>query len=409
MILLRIWWRSLKLQSYRNRILERFGIYRGFSPTSNGILLHAVSVGEVVAAIPLLKSLQSQYPNLPLTITTTTPTGSQRVLQTFGTTVNHVYLPYDIPFALARLLNKVKPRCMIIMETELWPNLIAKCYAKKIPVFIVNARISDRSLKNYLRWHWFTNAMLRMVSLVAAQSKLDANRFLALGLNKEKLCVAGNLKFDVQLNPAQEQLAIQLKRELKGRLVLVAASTHANEEEQVLAAFEKIKVQYPQSLLIMIPRHPDRFNEVADLLAAQKFKFMRRTDVGAYHTAIQVMLGDTMGELQVFYSIADVAFVGGSFINLGGHNLLEPAAAGVPCLSGMYVTNFKDIASLLQDAKALELVADADALATMVMKLFSSVELRQKMGQRALDVVEKNRGAVANIMELIRPSLGNYR
>lgn len=408
-ILVRLWWRSLKLPAYRTRLLERFGVYTKFSPVANGILLHAVSVGELVAAVPLIKSLQKQYPDLPLTITTTTPTGSQRLRQIFGATVQHVYMPYDFPLALASLVKKVQPRCLIIIETELWPNLIATCYAKKIPVFIVNGRISERSFKNYSKFNWFTRAMLRMVSLVAAQSKLDASRFLELGLAKEKLYVTGNLKFDVQLNPSQEQLAIELKREFKTRLVLVAASTHAGEEDQILDAFKVIKTQYPQSLLILIPRHPDRFNDVAELLAAQQFKFVRRTDVQTYCPDIEVVLGDTMGELNIFYAAADVAFVGGSLINLGGHNLLEPAASGTPCLSGTCVTNFKDIADLLQQANALELVADADALAAMVIKLFGSPELRLAMGQRALDVVEKNRGAVVSIMGIIWPFLEQSR
>lgn len=400
-IFLRLIIRSLKLPAYRKRLLERLGIYTNFFPATNGIWIHAVSVGEVVAALPLIKALQQRSNPLPITVTTTTPTGSQRVLQSLDSTVFHVYLPYDIPWALKGLIKKLQPSCLIIMETELWPNLLHECSRQQIPVIIANGRISDRSFKGYLRFKWFIANILRQVTLVAAQSATDAARFVQLGLEPQKVQVAGNLKFEVQPNSIQQKQGITLKNSIAKRKIWVAASTHANEEEMVLQAYKKIKQQIPELLLILVPRHPDRFNTVANLLQQHNYNFVRHSSSNAIVDATEIILGDTMGELQMFYAAADIAFVGGSLVPVGGHNLLEPAMFGVPSITGPNTENFKDITKLLFDAGAIRIVPNVTELAPQIFRLLQQPELLKEMGQKARAVVLANNGAAATICQFL--------
>lgn len=400
-IILRLFWKSINLRAYRHRILERLGIYHNFSVKPGGFLIHAVSVGEVILALPLVKALQTQYPDLPITLTTTTPTGSQRVQQTLGNKVAHVYMPYDLPWMLESLYNKVQPSCVIIMETEIWPHLVNMCKRHKIPVGIVNGRISDQSIGRYLLVKFFIANVLKQLTFVAAQSQLDGDRFLQLGLPANKLQVTGNLKFDAQVNEQQLQAGKQLKAELNSRLIWVAASTHPGEEEQVLNAFKQVHSRVPNCLLILIPRHPDRFNAVADLLTAQQINFVRRTENKPCNDDVEVLLGDTMGEMGMYYAMADLAFVGGSLVPIGGHNLLEPAALGVPSLTGPHFFNFKEIVMLLQKADALTLVKNADDLAGQVVTLFQLPAICSQKGANALQVFMQNRGALKNNMNII--------
>lgn len=368
---------------------------------TDGILIHAVSVGEVVAAIPLIKALQKQYPLLPLTITTITPTGSQRVQQTFGDSVAHIYLPYDLSFAINSLLNNTTPKAVIIMETEIWPNLITNCRRRNIPVIIANGRISDPSVVGYKKIRWFITPILQQLSCVAAQSRMDGERFITLGLPKESLQIAGNLKFDVQANTQQQTAGHALKAQLTNRLVFVAASTHNGEEEQVLAAFKQIRGQVPQALLILIPRHPDRFAEVAELLKQQQINFVRRSENAVCASDITVLLGDSMGEMTMYYAMADLVFMGGSLIPIGGHNLLEPAALGVPSITGPNVHNFREITQLLQNAAAVWMVQNTDELAAKAIELLKNPELRKQMGVAALQTVESNKGALNKLMQIM--------
>lgn len=408
-IFARLLLRSIKVPAYRQRLLERLGIYPDlrvlpqFKP--EGIWIHAVSVGEVVAALPLIKALQANYPAMSITLTTTTPTGSQRVKQSLGNSVTHVYMPYDTPWAIANLVRLLQPRCLIIMETELWPNLLHACHSQRVPIIVANGRISDRSLQGYSRIKWFVSKLLQQVTFVAAQSQMDSERFVQLGLAPQKVQTAGNLKFEVQVSNLQQECGNSLKESLSQRLVLVAASTHANEEEQILAAFKVVRAKYPHSLLILVPRHPDRFDLVADLIQQQQLSFIRRSSGMICDEDTQVLLGDTMGELYIFYAAADIAFVGGSLVPIGGHNLLEPAALGVPSITGPHVSNFKEIAMLLQKAGSLQTVHNVAELTSQILAWFGAAELRQQLGARSRQVIEQNRGATNNLMLIINDLL----
>lgn len=405
LIYARLLMRSIKLPAYRNRLLERLGIYSKHASKLDSIWIHAVSVGEVVAAAPLVKALQSKYTNLPIIVTTTTPTGAQRVQQMFGNTVTHLYMPYDLSWSIDSLIKKMQPLCLIIMETELWPNLLNTCKKRSIPVIIANARLSDRSFPRYMRLRWFVKQMLQDVTYVATQSTLDTERFIQLGLNANKITMVGNLKFEVQVDELQLQNGKALKSSVGKRLILVATSTHAGEELQVLQAFKQIQQSYPDSLLILVPRHPERFNSVAELLTQQQVNFIRRSSGAACTDDITVILGDTMGELYMYYAAADVAFVGGSLIAVGGHNLLEPAAIGIPCITGPYLENFKDIAKLLTAAKLLQIVQDETQLAKQCISWFGTPELRKQLGNNAKQILSQNRGATKKILDIIHSKI----
>ena len=401
-ILLRLLWKSRKLPAYRARILERFGIFK--KPNrEGGLWLHGVSVGESVAAIPIIRAFQKLYPNMPITVTTTTPTGSDRVQKTFGNQVFHVYFPYDVPWCFQNFLKRVRPKLCVIMETELWPNCLWICKQHNLPVIIANGRVSPASMKGYSRIRFMTKEMLKWITVVAAQSKIDGDRFIELGLQPNRLVIAGNVKFDVSLEEGVKSEGLKLREGFgKSRPVWVAASTHAGEEERVLAAFREIKKHFPDALLILVPRHPDRFNEVATVIQKQGYTMVSRSSGHAVTKDTAVFLGDTMGELALFYAASDVAFVGGSFIPLGGHNTLEPAALAVPVVVGPYTQNFVDITKLLLDAGVLVQVQDTEALIKAVLYWFNHPQERIAAGENGKKVMETNRGAVNKIMELIK-------
>jgi len=407
LVLLRLCWRSLKNPAYRARWGERFGIFK-FPLQEGGLWLHAVSVGESIAAIPLIREFQRRFPTLPITMTTSTPTGSARVQNTFGSQVFHIYFPYDLPWCFDRALKLIRPRLMILMETELWPNCLLKCQQLQIPVLIANARLSPRSMRGYGYIKLMTQTMLECVNLVAAQSERDGANFVKLGLAPERLVVTGNIKFDVPIKEGIEAEARKLRESWgKERLVFVAASTHAGEEEQVLNAFKEIQKQFKDALLILVPRHPERFAQVAALVQQQGYSVILRSSGSPATSETQVFLGDTMGEMNLFYAASDVAFVGGSFIAIGGHNTLEPAAAGIPVIVGPHVHNFIEITQLLSDAKALLQVSDSHTLAEAVLHWFASTEARKKAGNAGKEVVEKNRGAVSKIVDLAQNNFLN--
>lgn len=410
LIFLRLLWRSFRVPAYRQGWLQRLGIFNGPALKAQGVWIHAVSVGEVVAAIPLILALHAQDPELTVTVTTTTPTGAQRLKQSLGSKVTHLYLPYDLPWAILALLKHIQPQCLINMETELWPNVLNVCKIKNIPVLIVNARLSNRSIKGYLRIKWIVAKMLRQVAFVAAQSQLDADRFLQLGMQADRLQVTGNLKFDVQIPDQQILSGKQLKISLEQRVIWVAASTHSGEEEIILKIFAQLKDKFPQCLLILVPRHPDRFNQVAVLIEKYKLPYVRRSLNTACSSETSVLLGDTMGELNIFYAAADLAFVGGSLVNVGGHNLLEPATFALPIATGAYLSNFQDIADLLAQAGGVVVVNDPPQLTATVSAWLADPELRAMLGKNALQVVQQNKGATTKTMQIIasylRPSQG---
>ncbi len=397
-ILLRLWWRGRKNPGYRERWLERFGIFQ--KPLQKrGIWVHAVSLGESIAAVPLIRQLQQRFPELPMTVTTTTPTGSAFIKNTFPKGVFHVYFPYDLPGCFKRFLKRVNPQVVVIMETELWPNCLWICHQQKIPVLVANGCLSLQSLQGYNWISLVTRMMLKCLTRVLAQTKLDGDRFLQLGLSPDQLVITGNMKFDLSLKEGLEVAAQSFRQSMgRSRPIWVAASTHAGEEEPILDAFSKLQQQIPTLLLILVPRHPERFQTVADLLKSRGFSTVTRSSALPIVEDTAVFLGDTLGELMLFYAASDVAFVGGSMVPIGGHNTLEPAACGVPVIVGSYAENIVEVTKLLSNVDALIQVEDSDALVKAVLYWLSSEDIRKKAGVAARGVVERNRGAVAKVV-----------
>ena len=400
----RLAWRAWQAPAYAKRIGERFAF--GLPPLKpGGIWLHAVSVGESIAAAPLVRELLARYPQLPITITCMTPTGSERIQAMFGGAeyagrVQHCYLPYDLPWAAARFLDQVQPRLAVIMETELWPNHIHQCAKRGIPVALANGRLSERSARGYARFANLTAPMLAEMELLAVQTALEAERFRSLGARPECVEVTGSIKFDLTIDPELLTRAAVLREQWQAtqRPVWIAASTHAGEDEIVLAAHRELLKQTPDALLILVPRHPERFNTGLELCQRQGFSTRRRSTGEAVQAADQVLLGDTMGELLFLYALADIAFVGGSLVANGGHNLLEPAALGKPVLSGPHLFNFLEIAAQLRAAGALSEVVDADGLAQRVAQLWREPEATQAMRNAGLAVMQANQGALARLL-----------
>jgi 3-deoxy-D-manno-octulosonic-acid transferase len=400
-ILLRLLWRGVRAPAYRRRWRERFGRFP-HAPPAGAIWIHAVSVGEAIAAFPLVQRLRERHPERPLVFTTTTPTGSERVTRQFGDAVYHAYLPYDLPGAVTRFLDRARPALAVILETELWPNMYAACAARRIPLIVANARLSARSAAGYRRVAPLARATLHHVTLIAAQGGEDAARFLALGAPADRVQVTGNLKFDLELPADLAEQGAALRRSWGGaRPAWIAASTHEGEEEQILGAHAQARGRVPQLLLILVPRHPERFDRVAALCAARGHRVVRRSEHRPCDAGTDVILGDSMGELMLFYAAADVAFVGGSLVPAGGHNPLEPAALARPVLLGPYMFNFAEIDRQLRAAGGSREVRDAGELARAVGDYVTQPELCRSTGEMARAFVAQNRGALERLLEII--------
>ncbi|MCO6556652.1 MAG: lipid IV(A) 3-deoxy-D-manno-octulosonic acid transferase [Gilliamella sp.] len=402
LVWLRLLWRSRKAPAYRKRWLERYGFCKN-KVKSNGILVHAVSVGETIAAIPLIKALKQQYPCLPITVTTMTPTGSEQVKSLLGDSVSHVYLPYDLPCAINRFLNTVKPKLVIIMETELWPNFIGQCYKRNIPLILANARLSERSANRYRKLGRAISHLLSKISTVAAQNKQDGERFVSLGLPSDHLAITGSIKFDIDLTAQQQQKIATLKQQWQvNRPVFIAASTHSGEDEIILSAFERLLQTYPDLLLIVVPRHPERFKTVEKLINDCGLNYINRSSGQIPAKQTQVILGDTMGELIELYGIADIAFVGGSLVKHGGHNPLEPALHHIPIISGEHFFNFKVICEQLISADGMIICAStADSLYSAINGLLENKTRSQQIGEQAYQVLKQNQGALHRLFNII--------
>lgn len=400
-LILRLLWRSRKDPSYRKRIKERFGFYT--HTLEESIWVHAVSVGEAVVATPIIEYLIQRYPQKKILITTTTPTGSEYIKKTFGEKVSHVYLPYDFPDAMGRFIGKMQPIIAIIIETEIWPNFIAACRRKKIPLCLLNARLSALSFQKYQKISRFIRSQLQSFALIAAVSDQDAARFIHLGAQDSVVKVTGNIKFDLI---ALKQTPSQPKNNVKERLessrhVWVAASTHKGEEEIILAAHQKLLAQIPNVLLVLVPRHRDRFDEVFNL-CQKRFPTIRHRDgLTGIAADIAVYVGDVMGELMEFYASCDVAFVGGSLIPHGGHNMIEPAALGKPILSGPHIYNFVAESEPFLQKNALIVVEDEDDLANQLTLLFKDEMKRSRISESCQNVVLANRGALQKQLQLL--------
>lgn len=401
LLLLRLLARGVRSRPIPRRWPERFGFFEapGFS---GSLWVHAVSVGEVNAAEPLIKALRRDYPNAPLVITTVTPTGTARVHQLFGDSVFHVYLPYDLPFSVNRFLKKIRPRLALIVETEIWPNLYFACRRRGIPLMIVNARLSERSMRGYKPLRGLARSALRCVHLIAAQSRTDAARYRLLGAEPQQVLVTGNMKFDMPI-PQDAVADGAAMREHWGarRPVWMAASTHEGEELAVLEAHLKVLKRLPDALLVLAPRHPERFRLVENAVRSLGFTVATRSIDGVPLPVHQVCVIDAMGQLMPFFAATDVAFVGGSLVPIGGHNALEPAALSVPVLVGPHTFNFEEITDSLIKQGGAERVSAADQLGPDVLQLLLDGGKREQMGQAAQRVFERERGAVQRIMQLI--------
>ncbi|HSW69122.1 MAG TPA: lipid IV(A) 3-deoxy-D-manno-octulosonic acid transferase [Gammaproteobacteria bacterium] len=403
-VFLRLLWRSRHNSLYRQRFAERLGFYsKQLDPC---IWVHAVSLGETIAAIPLIKALKKKYPEFSILVTNMTITGSKRVKEVFGESVYNSYIPYDLPDMNARFLKKIKPKILIVMETELWPNLFAACKKRNIPIIVTNARLSEKSAKKYRKIIPLMHEIFSAITTLSAQGETDAERFIALGLPKNRVHVTGSLKFDLDL-PAETIIKGENLRKLLGedRMIWIAASTHPGEDEMILAAHQLIREKIPQALLILVPRHPERFDQVAALLIEKGFMLARRSKQEPCPENIAIYLGDTMGEMMVMYSACDVAFVAGSFVAVGGHNVIEPAALHKPVITGPYLFNFAEITDGLLKAKGMVKVENSNELARSVLKFFEDADYRKKTGENAYAVVEKNRGALKRQLDLINVSI----
>ncbi|KRE96542.1 3-deoxy-D-manno-octulosonic acid transferase [Frateuria sp. Soil773] len=401
LIVLRLLARGVRYRNYHRRWRERFGFFE--TPGLRGsIWVHAVSVGEVNAAEPLIKALRTDYPNAPLVLTTVTPTGSARVRQLFGDSVFHVYLPYDLPFAVSRFLHRVRPRLAIIVETEIWPNLYHACKRRGIPLMIVNARLSERSLRGYKPMLGLVRSALRSVRQIAAQSRSDAARYRLLGADPERIVVSGNLKFDMPVPDGAVAAGAELRCQWGARRpVWIAASTHEGEELPVLEAHLDVLRRLPDALLLIAPRHPERFRAVEGSVRSLGFSMATRSVDKAPSAAHQVFVIDAMGVLMPYYAAADVAFVGGSLVPIGGHNVLEPASLARPVLVGPHTFNFEEITlTLIREGGAL-LVPDGARLGGAVLELLRDTVRREHMGRMAREVFDSERGAVRRVMTLI--------
>lgn len=403
-ILARLSWRSIKAPAYRQRWAERFGLY-AVPEDSGGIWFHAVSVGEAEAAFPLIRLLAERHPASPVLVTTTTPTGSARVRAVLGDSVQHVYLPYDLPGSVERFLEHFKPHLAVVMETEIWPNLFRACGDRRIPLAIVNARLSERSARGYRRLPGLTRDCLSSVGLVAAQTQADADRFIQIGGKPETVCVTGNIKFDLNQPEGWAEDAAQRRQLLfGGRPVLIAGSTHEGEDQPVLVAFAAARQQFQDLALVIAPRHPERFHAVATLCGAQGFRVVRRSQ-GVPLGDADVFLLDTLGELKQFYAVSDLAFVGGSLVPVGGHNVLEPASAGVPVLFGPHLFNFLEVSRCLLEAGGAVKIQDGRELGQAVIELLDAPHRRAQMGSQARQFVEQGRGALKRVADRLESLL----
>lgn len=401
---LRLFIRSRKNPEYRRRWLERLGffVFHKHKPT---LWVHAVSVGEVVAAAPLIQSLQKEFQNYSIVVTTTTPTGAAQLKKIFKDSVFHLYFPFDLPFCWHQFIKRIKPSICIIMETEIWPNLLNKLKQKQIPVIIANGCLSEKSYAGYQKAKFVMQNMLAGLNYVAAQTEIDAKKFISLGVNPNQLSVVGNLKFDVNLNQNPQDLTENtqvLKSALANRQVFIAASTHVGEEALILSVYKALKTKFQKLLLILVPRHPERFDQVAEQIKKQDLNYNRRTKDSIPAKDTEVFLVDTMGELPLFYGISNIAFVGGSFVNIGGHNILEPAALSLPILVGPYTQDINEIADLFKKSSALIQVSTEMELISVLKDLLSDNNKCNAMGVAAKQLFVKNQGATQKTVELIR-------
>jgi 3-deoxy-D-manno-octulosonic-acid transferase len=405
----RLCWKGLSNKEYFLRWSERLGF--GSEIPSKGkslIWIHAVSVGEVNASMPLLRRLITDHPHSELLVTTTTPTGSRLLIERLGNKIKHQYLPVDIPFFLNYFLNKWNPKILILLETEIWPNLINICKRRAIYTALVNARLSEKSKNNYLKYNSLMKPAIEKIDLILAQFESDKRRFLDI-VDRKDINTCGNLKFDQDIPSELEDISKTIKQDwsIDGELrpILIAASTHETEEDEVLKAFKKILISSPNALLILVPRHLERFDRVKKIIQASGLALVSRSKKEDVKKNTQVLLGDTIGELNFLYSLSDVAFVGGSLIDHGGQNLLEPAAQGLALISGPSLRNFSDISDQLIKKQCLAVIRSSEELSEKFIELVENPDVLKKSGEAAFEVFMTNRGALEKIINYLQEPL----
>ena len=398
---------------------SRFGFNRQAYQTG-GIWIHAVSVGETRSIFPLLNALKSQYPNLPLTVTNGSTQGALQALQFSPVAIQHQMLPYDYPFAVKRFLNQIKPKLVIMVETEIWPNLYQACKNQNIPVILINARLKESSFKAYQKWggKLIANA-LNQTQFISAQFPTDADHFKALGAKESKIKVLGNLKFDltIQDNLIDNANRWRADNDLTVTPIWVAASTHAHpnsndleqsEEQLILDAHKQLLTKIPNALLIIVPRHADRFEQVAQLLNNSELNWQQRSQSQEPNPNTQVYLADTVGELMQWFAAGDVAFIGGSLVPFGGHNILEPAALNTPVISGEHFANLKALFEPFIEAEAIKIVKNSDELADSLIQILQNPDKAKQLADKAHDCFATQTGALQRTMTLINELLSQH-
>lgn len=403
-ILLRLWWRSHKTPAYVKNWPQRFGFVT--AQDNHPIWIHAVSFGEAKVATQLIQALRTTNPTLPIIVTNMTATGAQQIRETFGAQLSQAYVPYDYPSAIKRFLKRIQPRMLVIIETELWPNILFYTAQNQIPIVIANARLSERSTKGYQKLGTGFREILKNITAVLAQSETDAKHFAKIGVPEKNCHNVGNIKFDLSLPENILSQKEQLRQRLgSNRPIWIAASTHKGEEEIILVAQQKILKKIPNALLILVPRHPERFTEVEKLIEKYSLQVTRHTEAKENLAQTQVYLADVMGQLLLLYAASDIAFVGGSLIPQGGHNFIEPALIKLPIITGPHLQNFKTIAAQFRTQKLLNEVNNADELADCVINLFNNQTLREQQGNAAQQLVMQNQGALQKHVEWIKSIL----
>lgn len=379
---------------------EHFGITPKLDGQTRPLWIHAVSVGESLAAIPLIKAIKAQTPEQRIVVTTTTSTGAEQIAK-LGDLVEHRYMPIDFAFAVRGFLKAVNPAKMLIIETELWPNTLATVHKANIPIIVVNARLSEKSQRNYAKVQPLFNLLHPCLSKVLCQSQADADRFAKLGVATEKLSVTGSIKFDIHISDEIKRKGAELRAQLgQDRPIWIAASTHKGEDEQVLDAHRQVLETHPNALLILVPRHPERFDSVFELCQAQGFETIRRTQQQNVTDSTQVYLGDTMGEMLVLLGAADVCFMGGSLVGnkVGGHNVLEPAALGVPVITGPSFFNFKEVTESLMKIEAIEKIGNQNELGKAILITIRNTNVKAEIANRVKIFMMKNYGAIVRTL-----------
>ncbi|TRX55202.1 lipid IV(A) 3-deoxy-D-manno-octulosonic acid transferase [Thalassomonas sp. M1454] len=391
--------RSINHKEYRQRLSQRFGWVPSYLKPG-GIIVHAASVGEVIAAKPFIEQLLIKYPDLPITVTTFTPTGSAQVVKSFSNRVQHCYLPLDISFCVHLFFKLLKPKAVVLMETELWPTLIQRCYKSNVKLLLINARLSAKSLKSYKKLSWLISPTLNKFSAILCQSEDNAQHFIEMGAKPDLVTTSGNLKYDIAITKAMEDKVAELKEYIDTtRKLLVVGSTHQGEEQQMLAAYKQLKIDFPDLLMAIVPRHPERFSSVVQLCQAQGFNTVERSSKQKIEKQTDVWVIDTLGELFACYALSDICIVAGSFSDIGGHNPLEPALFAKPIIVGTNMANFKDMNAKLLAANGIVQLSSNDDLARQIDKLLNDASKAKLLGENALSVVLDNQGATQKTVE----------